>query len=183
MADKKLRTRLASDGYSYPYTSPKLVLDENGNNLENKIQDFDNRIGIQAHYVKSDDSTGLLVVADGTVTDETTQIEESKVTGLAVAGEYVKVINSTGVYKYIDDKSVNVDDLDMSNYQAKEDDTLITDDKTITGAINEIDTEIGTQKTDTEDSTGLYKYVDDNISTIKIELVRDDVGTDGISFD
>ena len=79
----------------------------------------------------SSDSGALLVVTDGTLTDENTQIEENKVVGIAIIGEYVLANtttthkDSTGIYKYIDDKMVS-----------EGDGTFLTEDIEVKGIID-----------------------------------------------
>ena len=100
-------------------------------------------------------------------------------------------IDATGLYKLIEDKTI-----DTSTLQLKEDDSLITTDKTVVGAIAEIINEyLGSKKliyltqaeydllsdSDKNDTTKVYN-ITDAVEKEPITFVRDDIGTDGISF-
>ena len=182
------------------------------------INELDAEIGNATHYEKDDTNTGLIVVADGTLTDNTTEIEEKDVLGIATVGEYVKLVNATGINKILEDTDDRLDkietvknadfkqaiideildgvqpkyvtqaeydslsDVDKNNpkieyhitdapiveYQLKTDDDLTTTDKTTTGAINELDAEIGDKREFTpkhyelDSATGVYEVVADN---------------------
>ena len=41
---KKIKTRKGKDGYSYPYTSPDIVIDENGKSTTTKFEELDSQI-------------------------------------------------------------------------------------------------------------------------------------------
>ena len=183
-----------------------------------RIDDLDSKIGKPTHYEKDDTNTGLIVVSDGTLTDNTTEIEEKDVLGIATVGEYVKLVNATGINKILEDTDDRLDkietvknadfkqaiideildgvqpkyvtqaeydslsDADKNNpkieyhitdapiveYQLKTDDDLTTTDKTTTGAINELDAEIGDKREFTpkhyelDSATGVYEVVADN---------------------
>lgn len=136
---KTLKTRLIQVGsqkFDAPYSLADLIITTDGKTVKEILDEFDVEIGdkkvesVPQHYescLQTDE--GALEVVN-TVTDSSTQIALANVNGVAVVGEYVRLVNE----------------------------------------IPELP------------ATGMYKYVDDNISTIKIELVRDDIGTDGISF-
>ena len=100
-------------------------------------------------------------------------------------------IDATGLYKLIEDKTI-----DTSTLQLKEDNSLITTDKTVVGAIAEIINEyLGSKKlvyltqaeydllsdSDKNDTTKVYN-ITDAVEKEPITFVRDDIGTDGISF-
>ena len=194
------------------------TLTTNDKTIPGAINELDAEIGNTTHYEKDDTNTGLIVVADGTLTDNTTEIEEKDVLGIATVGEYVKLVNATGINKILEDtddrldkietvknadfKQVIIDeildgvqpkyvtqaeydslsDVDKNNpkieyhitdapiveYQLKTDDDLTTTDKTTTGAINELDAEIGDKREFTpkhyelDSATGVYEVVADN---------------------
>ena len=194
------------------------TLTTNDKTIPGAINELDAEIGNTTHYEKDDTNTGLIVVADGTLTDNTTEIEEKDVLGIAAVGEYVKLVNATGINKILEDTDDRLDkietvknadfkqaiidevldgvqpkyvtqaeydslsDVDKNNpkieyhitdapiveYQLKTDDNLTTTDKTTTGAINELDAEIGDKREFTpkhyelDSATGVYEVVADN---------------------
>lgn len=194
------------------------TLTTNDKTIPGAINELDAEIGNATHYEKDDTNTGLIVVADGTLTDNTTEIEEKDVLGIATVGEYVKLVNATGINKILEDTDDRLDkietvknadfkqaiideildgvqpkyvtqaeydalsDVDKNNpkieyhitdapiveYQLKTDDDLTTTDKTTTGAINELDAEIGEKREFTpkhyelDSATGVYEVVADN---------------------
>ena len=194
------------------------TLTTNDKTIPGAINELDAEIGNATHYEKDDTNTGLIVVADGTLTDNTTEIEEKDVLGIATVGEYVKLVNATGINKILEDTDDRLDkietvknadfkqaiideildgvqpkyvtqaeydslsDSDKNNpkieyhitdapiveYQLKTDDDLTTTDKTTTGAINELDAEIGDKREFTpkhyelDSATGVYEVVADN---------------------
>ena len=194
------------------------TLTTNDKTIPGAINELDAEIGNTTHYEKDDANTGLIVVADGTLTDNTTEIEEKDVLGIATVGEYVKLVNATGINKILEDTDDRLDkietvknadfkqaiideildgvqpkyvtqaeydslsDSDKNNpkieyhitdapiveYQLKTDDDLTTTDKTTTGAINELDAEIGDKREFTpkhyelDSATGVYEVVADN---------------------
>ena len=194
------------------------TLTTNDKTIPGAINELDAEIGNTTHYEKDDTNTGLIVVADGTLTDNTTEIEEKDVLGIATVGEYVKLVNATGINKILEDTDDRLDkietvknadfkqaiidevldgvqpkyvtqaeydslsDVDKNNpkieyhitdapiveYQLKTDDNLTTTDKTTTGAINELDAEIGDKREFTpkhyelDSATGVYEVVADN---------------------
>ena len=194
------------------------TLTTNDKTIPGAINELDAEIGNTTHYEKDDTNTGLIVVADGTLTDNTTEIEEKDVLGIAAVGEYVKLVNATGINKILEDTDDRLDkietvknadfkqaiidevldgvqpkyvtqaeydslsDADKNNpkieyhitdapiveYQLKTDNDLTTTDKTTTGAINELDAEIGDKRVFTpkhyelDSATGVYEVVADN---------------------
>ena len=194
------------------------TLTTNDKTIPGAINELDAEIGNATHYEKDDTNTGLIVVADGTLTDNTTEIEEKDVLGIAAVGEYVKLVNATGINKILEDTDDRLDkietvknadfkqaiideildgvqpkyvtqaeydslsDTDKNNpkieyhitdapiveYQLKTDNDLTTTDKTTTGAINELDAEIGDKREFTpkhyelDSATGVYEVVADN---------------------
>ena len=194
------------------------TLTTNDKTIPGAINELDAEIGNATHYEKDDTNTGLIVVADGTLTDNTTEIEEKDVLGIATVGEYVKLVNATGINKILEDTDDRLDkietvknadfkqaiideildgvqpkyvtqaeydslsDADKNNpkieyhitdapiveYQLKTDNDLTTTDKTTTGAINELDAEIGDKREFTpkhyelDSATGVYEVVADN---------------------
>ena len=194
------------------------TLTTNDKTIPGAINELDSEIGNATHYEKDDTNTGLIVVADGTLADNTTEIEEKDVLGIATVGEYVKLVNATGINKILEDTDDRLDkietvknadfkqaiidevldgvqpkyvtqaeydslsDADKNNpkieyhitdapiveYQLKTDNDLTTTDKTTTGAINELDAEIGDKREFTpkhyelDSATGVYEVVADN---------------------
>ena len=194
------------------------TLTTNDKTIPGAINELDSEIGNATHYEKDDTNTGLIVVADGTLADNTTEIEEKDVLGIATVGEYVKLVNATGINKILEDTDDRLDkietvknadfkqaiidevldgvqpkyvtqaeydslsDSDKNNpkieyhitdapiveYHLKTDNDLTTTDKTTTGAINELDAEIGDKREFTpkhyelDSATGVYEVVADN---------------------
>ena len=131
MADKKtIKTKLVQVGtekVDMPWTLSDIVIDSTtGKTVKEQVDNINNEIGKPKEYVISTDTDALEVVNDS-ANPSNAQIKLSDANqygGTFIVGDKVKLV----------------------------------------------------------DSTGLYKYVDDNINTIKIELIRDDIGTNGISF-
>lgn len=93
MSDK-MKVREGTDGYSYPYTSPDLVVDENGKSATKKFDDISSQfkdianLSLTKHtdgkvYIKKQDGTLLgngIEIPTNTVTDEQlTSIIQSKI--------------------------------------------------------------------------------------------------------
>lgn len=87
--------------------------------------------------------------------------------------DWLTVYDGANVEDIIDDadSSANTtyssDKID-TDFQKAEDNTLTTTKKTIAGAINELDTEIGVQANEEKSvvATGMYKYIDDKVKEV-----------------
>ena len=88
------------------------TLTTNDKTIPGAINELDAEIGNTTHYEKDDTNTGLIVVADGTLTDNTTEIEEKDVLGIAAVGEYVKLVNATGINKILEDTDDRLDKIE-----------------------------------------------------------------------
>ena len=98
MSDK-MKVREGNDGYSYPYTSPDLVVDKNGKSATTKFKEIDSQFKDIANYSlekKSDD--GKLYLKKGTEyvgsgIEFPTDVDLSKVT-MSVTGQTLKLLNN-----------------------------------------------------------------------------------------
>lgn len=163
MSGKKMKSRLGKDGFDYPYTSDLLVIDSDGKNVKTKIDDINTTIGIKGidgkeeifeHYeiCQSTDDGALEVIDDSNVpnNNQITQTQANTFGGSFNIGDYVKYIphqnaidkvDSTGLYLFIQNSITQAqlgEEVDLSGYQEKQDDALKTNDKTVTGAINQL---------------------------------------------
>ena len=216
------------------------TLTTNDKTIPGAINELDAEIGNITQSEKDDTNTGLIVVADGTLTDNTTEIEEKDVLGIATVGEYVKLVNATGINKILEDTDDRLDkietvknadfkqaiidevldgvqpkyvtqaeydslsDTDKNNpkieyhitdapiveYQLKTDDDLTTTDKTTTGAINELDLEIGVKEVvgvqahyeTSTDINALTVVADGTLVNSDTEVEESTVNADGSTF-
>lgn len=117
---KNMKTRKGEDGFDYPYTSPNIVIDENGESVTKKFDEVNTQLGNVAKQTVIENGKLYLVKADGTKLDQGTNIP-----------------SSTG-------------SVDLTNYQQKTDNTLSTTQKEIPKAINEVNDKINSVKTDLE---------------------------------
>ena len=116
--EKKMKIRKGNDGFSYPYTSPDLVMDENGKSVSKKFDEVSSQLGDIAKQTVIENGKLYLAKADGTKLDQGTNIP-----------------SSTG-------------SVDLAKYQQKTDNTLSTTQKEIPKAINEVNDKINSVKTD-----------------------------------
>lgn len=89
---KKIKTRKGSDGFDYPYTSPDIVIDENGKSVTKKFEDIAN-YSLTKHtdgkvYIKKQDGT---LIGDGIEVGSDTDL--SKVT-MSMSGQTLKLLNN-----------------------------------------------------------------------------------------
>lgn len=115
---KNMKTRKGNDGFSYPYTSPDIVIDGNGKSVSKKFDEVSSQLRDIAKQTVIENGKLYLVKADGTKLDQGTNIP-----------------SSTG-------------SVDLSNYQQKTDNTLSTVQKEIPKAINEVNDKVNSVKTD-----------------------------------
>lgn len=115
---KNMKTRKGKNGFHYPYTSPNIVIDENGESVTKKFDEINTQLGDIAKQTVIEDGKLYLVKADGTKLDKGTNIPLS-----------------TG-------------SVDLSNYQQKTDNTLSTVQKEIPKAINEVNDKVNSIETD-----------------------------------
>ena len=87
--------------------------------------------------------------------------------------EVKELIDEATSTSNIDDVNSSADTTYSSNkidtdFQKAEDNTLTTTEKNITGAINELNTEIGIQADEEQstEATGMYKYIDDKVKEV-----------------
>lgn len=76
MSDK-MKVRDGNDGYSYPYTSPDLVVDKNGKSNTKKFEEIDLQFKDIANKTIVEDNKLYLVKSDGTKLDEGTDLPTS----------------------------------------------------------------------------------------------------------
>ena len=75
--EKKMKTRKGKDGFDYPYTSPDIVIDENGESATKKIDKINTQLEDIAKQTVIEDGKLYLVKADGTKLDEGTNISST----------------------------------------------------------------------------------------------------------
>lgn len=73
MSDK-MKVREGNDGYCYPYTSPDIVIDENGKSVTTKFEELDSQFKDIAKKTIIEDNKLYLVKSDGTKLDEGTTL-------------------------------------------------------------------------------------------------------------
>ena len=74
---KNMKTRKGKDGFSYPYTSPDLVVDENGKSATTKFNEISSQFKDIANKTIVEDNKLYLVKPDGTKLDEGTDLPTS----------------------------------------------------------------------------------------------------------
>lgn len=74
---KDLKTRKGKDGVHYPYTSPDLVIDENGKSSTKKFEEINTQLGDIANKTIIEDNKIYLAKNDGTKIDEGTDLPTS----------------------------------------------------------------------------------------------------------
>ena len=119
MADKKtIKTKLVQVGtekVDMPWTISDIVIDSTtGKTVKEQVDNINNEIGKPKEYVISTDTDALEVVEDST-TPSDVQIKLSDANqygGTFVVGNKVKLVDSTGIYKVIDD-SINEDKIEF----------------------------------------------------------------------
>ena len=62
---KKMKTRKGKDGFDYPYTSPDIVIDENGKSATKKFEELSMQYKDIANYSLAVGDDGLLYLSDG----------------------------------------------------------------------------------------------------------------------
>lgn len=106
MSDK-MKVRDGNDGYSYPYTSPDLVVDENGKSNTKKFEEIDSQFKDIAKQIEGGTATvpnNVVLFQD----DDSTEISEDYIPLLSSSGtEYRLTINNSGV-PVIKDSSNNI---------------------------------------------------------------------------
>ena len=75
--EKKMKTRKGEDGFDYPYTSPDIIIDENGKSVTKKIDEINTQLGDIAKETVIEDGKLYLVKADGTKLDKGTNISST----------------------------------------------------------------------------------------------------------
>ena len=94
----KVKVREGNDGYSYPYTSPDLVIDKNGKSNTKKFEEIDSQFKDIANYSLAIGTDGLLYIKkqDGTLIGTGVKVsgdtDLSKVT-MSVSGQTLKLLN------------------------------------------------------------------------------------------
>lgn len=74
---KNMKTRKGEDGFDYPYTSPNIVIDENGESVTKKFDEVNTQLGDVAKQTVIEDGKLYLVKADGTKLDKGTNISST----------------------------------------------------------------------------------------------------------
>lgn len=74
---KNMKTRKGKDGFRYPYTSPDLVVDQNGKSATKKFEELSLQLGDIAKQTVIEDGKLYLVKADGTKLDKGTNISST----------------------------------------------------------------------------------------------------------
>lgn len=96
---KNMKTRKGKDGFHYPYTSPDLVIDENGKSATKKFEEISSQFKDVANYSLAIGTDGLLYIKkqDGTFIGTGVKIggdtDLSKVT-MSVSGQTLKLLNN-----------------------------------------------------------------------------------------
>ena len=80
---KDLKTRKGKDGVYYPYTSPDLVIDENGKSSTKKFEEINTQLGDIANEIgKNEDGTDIeLPTTDKTIKGAITELFQSASNG------------------------------------------------------------------------------------------------------
>lgn len=114
---KTIKTKLVQVGtekIDMPYTLDQFVITTDGKTVKEQVDNINNEIGKPKEYVISTDTDALEVVENST-TPSNVQIKLSDANqygGTFVAGDKVKLVDSTGIYKVIDD-SINGDKIEF----------------------------------------------------------------------
>ena len=170
---KTLKTRLIQVGsqkFDAPYSLADLIITTDGKTVKEILDEFDVEIGNPKDVDNNIEATGLYkLIEDKTIDTSTLQLKEDNsliTTDKTVVGAIAEIINeylgskklvylTQAEYDLLSDsdkndttKVYNITDAVEKDYQEKEDNTLNTDDKTIVGGINELDTAIGDIKTE-----------------------------------
>ena len=170
---KTLKTRLIQVGsqkFDAPYSLADLIITTDGKTVKEILDEFNVEIGNPKDVDNNIDATGLYkLIEDKTIDTSTLQLKEDNsliTTDKTVVGAIAEIINeylgskklvylTQAEYDLLSDsdkndttKVYNITDAVEKDYQEKEDNTLNTDDKTIVGGINELDTAIGDIKTE-----------------------------------
>lgn len=66
---KNMKTRKGNDGFSYPYTSPDIVIDGNGKSVSKKFDEVSSQLRDIAKQTVIENGKLYLVKADGTKLD------------------------------------------------------------------------------------------------------------------
>lgn len=170
---KTLKTRLIQVGsqkFDAPYSLADLIITTDGKTVKEILDEFNVEIGNPKDVDNNIEATGLYkLIEDKTMDTSTLQLKEDNsliTTDKTVVGAIAEIINeylgskklvylTQAEYDLLSDsdkndttKVYNITDAVEKDYQEKEDNTLNTDDKTIVGGINELDTAIGDIKTE-----------------------------------
>ena len=170
---KTLKTRLIQVGsqkFDAPYSLADLIITTDGKTVKEILDEFNVEIGNPKDVDNNIEATGLYkLIEDKTIDTSTLQLKEDNsliTTDKTVVGAIAEIINeylgskklvylTQAEYDLLSDsdkndttKVYNITDAVEKDYQEKEDNTLNTDDKTIVGGINELDTAIGDIKTE-----------------------------------
>ena len=89
MSDK-MKVRQGKDGFSYPYTSPDLVIDQNGKSNTKKFEEIDSQFKDIANKTVFENGKLYLVKRDGTKLDSGTELpSNSETASTKITEEYM----------------------------------------------------------------------------------------------
>ena len=97
--EKKMKTRKGKDGFDYPYTSPDIVIDENGKSNTKKFEEISTQFKDIANYSLAKGTDGKLYIKkeDGTLIGDGIDVgndaDLSKMT-MSVTGQTLKLLNN-----------------------------------------------------------------------------------------
>ena len=103
--EKKIKTRKGKDGFDYPYTSPDIVIDENGESATKKIDEINTQLEDIAKQTVMEDGKLYLVKADGTKLDKGTSI--SSIGGVDLSNYQQKTDNTLSTVQKEIPKAIN----------------------------------------------------------------------------
>ena len=155
---KKLRTRKGNDGYNYPYTHQDLIFNDEGTGLSQQLENFATK-----DFVNDSISNAQLNNGSGSNPDLSairTELEKkankSDLKAVATSGSYNDLTNKPNI--------PNIDELINNTISS-----LTTENKTLLGAINELD-ENKPDKLIYKDTTTAYKRIDSESSIDSFDM-------------
>lgn len=98
---KNMKTRMGKDGFSYPYTSPELVIDENGKSAKKKFEEIDSKV---TNITNNDSSIKTNI-------QSVQQQVNNLVLGAVGDGNNAEVVQARGSFDTLNDRCNSVDNL------------------------------------------------------------------------
>lgn len=104
---KKMKTRKGKDGFDYPFTSPDIVIDENGKSVSTKFDEVNSQFKDIANYslTKGTDGKVYIKKQDGTLIGTGVEVgndaDLSKLT-MSVSGQTLKLLNDGKLLTSVD---------------------------------------------------------------------------------